>query len=197
MMFRTPSRPSVPLAGSLALLAALALLPAHAAEPDQVTLDLDQFLKLYEATKDRPKDPEKSPWEAAIDSARYTGEVIVQDGEPVAALFNAKLRIEVLKDEGWVRLPVLNGAVALKSARINGVEAPVQLQGGWYTLVTDRRGAFDLQLEFAAAVQTQAVVGDGSRVVDILLTWPGAPRSLAVEVDGHYHFLEDQKHQLE
>ena len=38
-------------------------------------------------------------------------------------------------------------------------------------------------------VQAQQAVGDGTRVVDVLLTWPGG--RLAVEVDGPHHFLTD------
>ena len=38
-------------------------------------------------------------------------------------------------------------------------------------------------------VQRAVAVGDGTRVVDVLLTWPGG--RLAVEVDGPYHFLTD------
>ena len=41
----------------------------------------------------------------------------------------------------------------------------------------------------APAVQAQQAVGDGTRVVDVLLTWPGG--RLAVEVDGPHHFLTD------
>lgn len=124
--------------------------------PERVTMPLDEFLKIYETAKNRPDDPEKAPWQAAIASARYTGDVVIEDGEPTAAVFKARLRIEVLKDEGWIRLPVLSNSVALRSARIAGQEAPVSLEGAWYTLVTDRKGAFDLDLEFAASVTTSS-----------------------------------------
>ena len=38
-------------------------------------------------------------------------------------------------------------------------------------------------------LQVAQPVGDGSRVVDVLLEWPGG--RVAVEVDGPSHFLED------
>ena len=37
------------------------------------------------------------------------------------------------------------------------------------------------------AMQASAPVGDGTRMVDALVTWPGG--RLAVEVDGPYHFI--------
>ena len=55
--------------------ASFKILPAHAQnEPDRVTMKLDDFLKLYEDTKNRPKDPERAPWDAAVASARYSGD---------------------------------------------------------------------------------------------------------------------------
>ncbi len=120
--------------------------------PEKVVMKLGEFLKLYEQTKDREKDPEKAPRAFAISSASYTGDVVVEDGEAVSATFRSKMKVDVLKDEGWVRVPLLPSAVALQSAKIGGVEAPVVIEGGFYTLVTDRRGTFDVDLEFAVSV---------------------------------------------
>ncbi|NCG18240.1 MAG: hypothetical protein GWP91_04410 [Rhodobacterales bacterium] len=137
------------------LLALLLALPAFAqGVPNSVEMDLDAFLKLYETAKNRPDDPEKTPWQAAIASARYVGEVMVQDEEPTSAVFRAKLRIDVLKDEGWINLPLLSSTAALRSAKINGVEAPVSVVNSWYNLVTDKKGAFDIDLEFAVSVNS-------------------------------------------
>lgn len=166
---------------SLSALLALCLAVSAAAQeaPERVTMPLDQFLQLYEASQNRKPDPEQAPWQAAIASARYVGDVVIEDGEPVAAVFKAKLRVEVLKDEGWIRLPVLSSSVALKSARIGATEAPVSLEGGWYTLVTDQKGAFDLDLEFAASVST----GSGSSGLSFPLVQAGGT-DLVLSVTG-------------
>jgi RAP domain len=47
----------------------------------------------------------------------------------------------------------------------------------------------DLCRRAAAHVQAATPVGDGSRVVDFLLTWPGG--KVAFEVDGPSHFLRN------
>lgn len=137
---------------TLLLCLVLLSLPAQAADPNQVTMDLDQFIRLYESTKDRPKDPEKAPWDVAISSARYSGEVVMDGDEPTAAVFKARVRVNVLKGKGWVRVPLLHGSTALKSAKIGGSEAAVSHDGGWYSLVTNRKGAFDVDLEFAVSI---------------------------------------------
>jgi len=136
------------------LLAALLALPAAttgAEEPERVIMKLDEFLKLYEQTK---AEEARAPRDHALASARYSGQVLVEDGRPHAATFQAKMHVEVLAKKGWARIPVLPATVALQKASIDGKEAAVVIEGGYYTLVTERRGGFDLTLEFAAAVTT-------------------------------------------
>lgn len=136
----------------------LALAPAVArAEPttEQVTLTLEQFLKLYEETKSRPDKPEGAPLQWAVSSARYAGAVVLDGDEPVSAVFTGKFRVANLRKAGfWVRVPLLPGTVAVRSAKLGGQDAPLVLENGWYTLVTDQRDAFDVTVEFAAAVST-------------------------------------------
>ncbi len=136
------------------LLAALLVLPAAASkaeEPERVVMKLDEFLKLYESSKTIDAE---APRGHALASARYTGRVLVEDGRPHAATFTAKMHVEVLRKKGWARIPVLPATVALQGATIDGKEAAVVIEDDYYTLVTERRGAFDLKLEFAAAVTT-------------------------------------------
>jgi len=139
----------------MALLLAVSMATtASAAEPDQVTMDLDQFLKMYEETKNRPDKPEEAPRHFAISSARYNGEVIVEEDEAISAVFDTRMHVEVLKEKGWARVPLLPATVAVRSAKIGGQEAPLVLENGYYTLVTQKRGAFDVELAFAVSVNT-------------------------------------------
>lgn len=141
------------------LAAALALGVARTAQaqpvPEQVTMTLDQFLKMYEDTKNRPDKPEGAPLQWALSAARYSGQVLIEDDEPVSALFKTTFGVQNLRPKGdWVRVPLLPGSVAVRSAKLAGVDAPLVLENGWYTLVTDRPGTFDVTVDFAAAVTT-------------------------------------------
>jgi len=140
---------------SLVGLAGLVLaIPAYAQpQPEQVTMTLDQFLRLYEQGKDRKPDV-VPPRAYTLSSARYAGDVVFEDGEPISATFTARMTVENLLERGWARIPLLSSAVGLQSARIGGQEASVVLENGQYVLVTDRRGSFEVVLEFAAAVTT-------------------------------------------
>ncbi len=121
---------------------------AMAAEPDSVHMNLDQFLALYEQSKNRPKPPEEPPRSFAVPSARLTGEVVSNDGVANLAILRGRIVVDNLSGD-WVRIPVLPRAVALRSARIGGRDAPLVLDGDAYTLVTRTAGQQTLDVEFA------------------------------------------------
>jgi hypothetical protein len=145
---------------SLAILTLLTAVPADARAnfqdpPERVVIGLDEFLDMYERAKAKTEQPDAPPRDHALSSAAYAGEVLIQDGEPRFARFNAKLRVEVLSKQGWVRIPVLPATVALHSATVKGKEAAVVIENGFYTLITEQKGLFDLDLDFGASVSTE------------------------------------------
>jgi len=155
----------------LALALLLASPVAHAQEPERVIMKLDEFLKLYE--KNRVEETQ-APIDFAISSARYQGEVQLRDGEPYAAVFTAKLRIDVLRGKGFVKVPVLPATVALESAKIGAVEADVVIENGFYTLVTAQRGALTLDLTFGVGVTS----AEGASGLSFQLVPAGATTAL-------------------
>jgi hypothetical protein len=145
------------LSRPVALVCALALgAPAFAQETpaDRVTMTLAEFLQMYEATKNRPEKPEKAPRPYALSLARYDGRVVIEDGEPTSAVFKARFVVEVLKDDGWARIPLLDASVAVQKAKINNVDAPLVLENGAYTLVTNKPGKAEIEVDFAVSVST-------------------------------------------
>src|SRR5262249_42511962 len=135
---------------SLALLAVLTAASTDALAnfqdpPERVVVRLDQFLDMYEKAKARVDEPERPPRTHALSSAAYEGEVLIQDGEPRFARFDATIRVEVLHKKGWARIPVLPATVALHSATVNGKEVAVVIEDGFYTLITEQKGAFNLE----------------------------------------------------
>lgn len=135
---------------AMALAVSLGATPARAEETERVILKLDEFLKLYDQSKaDQAEEP---PRDHAIASARYRGEVLFEEGKPYAARFRTTMRIRPFKSKGFARIPVLPATVAIESATIGGKEAPLVIDGSFYTLITDQRQEFDLELTFGAAV---------------------------------------------
>jgi hypothetical protein len=139
---------------SVSLLCTLAALPAFAQDPDRVTMTLEEFLQLYESSRNRPEDPPPPPWTEAVSSARFVGEVQLEDDEPVSALFRATFRVQAFGQDPLVLVPILPSNVGIRSATIAGRPATLDVEGGWYTLLTERKDAFDLEVEFAVSVHS-------------------------------------------
>jgi len=141
----------------IALFMSLSL--AHAEDlPDaRVVMPWEDFEVLYQKGLAPEEEPPSAPRDWSLNRARYSGVVI--DDE--AATFDATLGVEVHAAEGWVTVPLLPTTVGLKRATLGGRDAPIYLDDGWYTLITDRRGSFDVELTFAAGV----FEADGSSTV--------------------------------
>ncbi len=144
---------------ALAIAALLLAAPAALANqtPETVLMDLDAFLALYDASKPKPDVPvnPKSPHAVTIPSASYDGQVVFDGDEAISAVFKGTIRVNVLDNDGWVRVPLLPDTVALRSATIGGKPAALVRApdlGGWLTLVTDRSGSFSVDVEFASSV---------------------------------------------
>jgi hypothetical protein len=112
----------------------------------RVTLPWNDFKVLYERGQAPEDPPEAAPRHFAISKAIYEGEVSEE-----STAFDLTLRVEVLKAEGWITVPLLPTTVALRSATMGGRDAPVYLQNGWYHLITDKKGVLDLKLSFAVS----------------------------------------------
>jgi len=128
----------------------LLLAPAFAQGiPDAtVTMPWNRFEELYQRGLAPEEIPAESPRDWSLNRAVYSGRVV--DDE--SAVFDATLQVEVHAVDRWVTVPLLPTTVGLQRARINGQDASIYLDGGWYTLVTDRQGTFTVELDFAASV---------------------------------------------
>ncbi len=134
---------------SVLALSTLVAAPRARAQTDdiptaRVVLPWSDFRELYERGMAPEDRPELAPRDAAISRAVYEGRV---DGE--STVFTARIRVDVLKAEGWTSVPLLPTTVALRQARVGNGDAPIYLESGWYRYITDRPGPVILDLEFA------------------------------------------------
>lgn len=135
-------------------LALATLTPAYAAEPRaEVTLPWNDFKTLYDKGQ-APKDPPAvAPLAYTLDHATYTGKV-VGTGDDAYALLHVTIRGRMLRDNAWASVPLLSTNSALKSAKVNGQDAAIYLNNGFYTLVTNQKGMFVAELDLAMALMT-------------------------------------------
>ncbi len=135
-------------------LALATLTLAYAAEPRaEVTLPWNDFKTLYDKGQ-APKDPPAvAPLAYTLDHATYTGKV-VGTGDDAYALLHVTIRGRMLRDNAWASVPLLSTNSALKSAKVNGQDAAIYLNNGFYTLVTNQKGVFVAELDLAMALMT-------------------------------------------
>jgi hypothetical protein len=133
---------------TLLLLASLALAGSFNSNGGKVELPWNDFNTLYtKYVLDQQKAP-ASPRDWTIDRAVFTG-TVVGEGDDAYAIVKMNLRGAVHKKEGWSTVPLLGASTALRSATIGGKDAPLFVQSGYYTFITDKPGAFEANLEFA------------------------------------------------
>ncbi|MDP2312977.1 MAG: hypothetical protein Q8P41_08735 [Pseudomonadota bacterium] len=150
----------------------------------EVTLPWNDFQTLYQKGLAPEKPPEKAPLDYTLDRATYTGR-LVGKGDDAYALFKLTVRGNVHKDKGWVTLPLLSTGAALRTAKVDGKDAPIFLRDGFYTLITNKPGAFTAELEFS----TNLVSADGETGFAVPMAASGATEvTFTVEDDDALDF---------
>lgn len=143
--------------------------PAVTLTDTEVLIPWRDFQTLYEQGRAPEEKPEPAPRNYTLDRATYTGRV-VGEGEDAFALVHLTMRGEVLKAKGWSAVPLLSTAAALQSAKINGKDAAIYLDGGYYTYITDQPGSFVAELDLAVSLQS----ADGETGFALPMTQSGA-----------------------
>ncbi len=142
---------------ALAVVLALPLLaaaPASAAEPRaEVTLPWQDFKTLYDQGQAPKEPPAIAPLDYTLDNATYTGKV-VGTGDDAYALVHVTIHGRMLKDNAWASIPLLSTNSALKTAKVDGKDAAIYLTDGFYTLITNQKGAVTAELDVAMALAT-------------------------------------------
>lgn len=99
------------------------------------------------------------PWTGSymITTSEYEGSEITKDGGKFTARFN----IDVVKKDGWKKIPLLPSAVAIHSASLPA-GAYLHLADGMYSVLTKRRGKLDVSITFAVAAKE----ADGANTIN-------------------------------
>jgi len=81
--------------------------------------------------------------------------------EEEIAFVKAKVHFEVFKGSGWVKIPLVESSVGLKSCLLNRKPSFVVREGGQYVLIVNKPGRYELNLEFFVEAKREREGGPG------------------------------------
>jgi len=112
-----------------------------------VDLPWTEFRALLEySVKAGKTDTTPPPTDYVVTSGAYEGTLSGDSAE-----FVATIELNVLREKGWKRIPVLPATVALRSSKLpDGVH--LNVQGRNYEVLTNKTGKIPVQLTFAVAI---------------------------------------------
>lgn len=149
---------------------------------DRVLLPFEKFVELYQLAHPEKLVTMPPPEAGRILEALYRAEVVVPEKQPEAAnvKLNARLVLRSYVDGQWsVPLPFQN--VALNSAKLNGQNAAIQVNGGQLTLIVPAAGLYVLDAEFSVPAK---VLGASGSFHLAMVPTPAAQLSFALPTTG-------------
>ena len=134
------------------LLASLAFAtPSVTLNGTEVLIPWSDFQVLYQKGLAPEVKPPTAPRDYTLDRASYTGRV-VGEGDDAYALIHLSLRGQVHKTDGWTSIPLASTGASLQSAKVDGKDGAIYLDGGFYQLVTRKPGPFSAELDIAVSL---------------------------------------------
>ncbi len=139
-----------------------------------VDLPWTEFRALLEHSVKKAKgSTAPPPADYVVTSGTYEGTLTEKGG-----VFTAAIEVNILRDKGWKRIPVLPASVALKSSKLpEGVH--LNVQGANYELLTEKTGKISVELAFVVAVTKSG----GANSVGFTRTLPGSS-VIKLTIDG-------------
>jgi hypothetical protein len=126
--------------------------PVYTVKNGNVILSRQEFENLVNQMKPPQTADEAPPFEFLITKAVYSGRM-----EKESTFFKGIFQVQVLKQNGYVRIPVLPQNLALEEMRVNQKQALVVSENGYHTLLLKDPGQY--QVEAAFSVQSSLEKG--------------------------------------
>jgi hypothetical protein len=118
--------------------------PPHTVKEGNVVLKRAEFKKLINAMKPVPGQDEKPPFDYLITKAFYQGKMQNNNTE-----FTGTFTIHVLKENAYLKVPLVAQSIALADIRINGEQALVVSQNGYFNVVLFEAGEYEVTVSFS------------------------------------------------
>jgi hypothetical protein len=118
--------------------------PAHAIREGNVVLTRAQFEQLVNQMKPHLGPDDLPPFDYLITKAIYTGTM-----KKINTSFSGAFKVHVLKQQGYVKVPILPQNIALEDVKIDGEQALVLRENGYHTVILTKAGEHTVRTSFS------------------------------------------------
>ncbi|MGA1794950.1 MAG: hypothetical protein ACMUIL_03725 [bacterium] len=118
--------------------------PEYQLTEGRVILSRDEFRKILEHMKPVQPDTMTPIRDYILTAAIYTGRM--REGD---FAFTADFELTVLKENAYIKVPIISSSLALKGMTINDRPAIVLGEGGFHSLLIDRPGKYRVRAHFS------------------------------------------------
>ncbi|UCC94757.1 MAG: hypothetical protein JSW40_08090 [Candidatus Omnitrophota bacterium] len=141
---------------------------------DELDYQSDSYYRSEEGARKTDRKVARKPQPSQQQAEPVVGEYAIYQSEYLTtieeeiAFIEGKVRFEVFKRRGWVKIPLIENVVGLKEASLNRKPSFVIREGNRYVLLVNKPGVYDLNLEFFIKVKREREHGPGSLSFQIL-----------------------------
>jgi hypothetical protein len=118
--------------------------PVYTVKQGNVVLQRSEFKKLVDQMKPPVGPDVKAPFDYLITKAVYTGKMDRQN-----TIFEGVLTVHVLKEDAYLKIPILPQNIALQDIRLDGKQALVVSEGGYHQVVIAKTGEHTINATFS------------------------------------------------
>ncbi|UCG60396.1 MAG: hypothetical protein JSV52_08655 [Candidatus Zixiibacteriota bacterium] len=120
--------------------------PTHLIREGNVVLTRAQFESIVSQMKAPVDGATGRPVDYLITKATYDGKM-----NTFSTSFTGTFKIHVLKDDAYVKIPVIPMAIPLEDITVDGKPALVISEGGYHTIVLSKAGQYTVETSFSLA----------------------------------------------
>ncbi len=118
--------------------------PSHSLKEGNVVLKRAEFKKLINAMKPMAGQNERPPFDYLITKAFYQGKMQNNNTK-----FTGIFTVHVLKKDAYLKVPLLPQSIALEDIKINGKQALVVSESGYFKAVLSKPGEYEITANFS------------------------------------------------
>ena len=151
-------------------------IPPHSVSGGMVVLTQNEFSNLVGKMKPPTSTTDPPPFDYLTTKAHYKGEM-----QDVGTSFTGRFVVHVLKNDSFVKVPVLPVSMALENVTVNGKQSLVVAENGSHNVIITGAGEYEVAVSFSV----MSKLADGPGRIDLaILPTPITLLTLSIPLAG-------------